>query len=118
MKSFIELDVWKESRKLADQIYGLTKAFPREEVFGLTSKLRRCAVSIPSNIAEGNCRFKTKDTQHFLHISRGSLFELETQIYISFDQKYIKETILNTTIEQITSCKKLVNGFINYYKKL
>ena len=118
MKSFTDLDVWKESRKLASDIYHLTKAFPKDEVFGLTSQMRRCAVSIPSNIAEGNGRRSPKDTMNFLHIARGSLFELETQTYIAFDQNYINDKLLKITLEQITSCKKLVNGFINYYKSL
>lgn len=80
--------------------------------------MRRAAISIPSNIAEGCGRQTSKDTIHFLHISRGSLYELETQYYLAFDQKYIDENSFNSTLEQIQTCKKLLNGFINYYKKL
>lgn len=118
MKSFTELDVWLEARKLAKDVYAVTKAFPKEEKFGIVNQMRRSAVSIVSNIAEGCGRNTSKDTIHFLHISRGSLFELETQVYIAFDQNYLNEKTLNEILGHILSCKKLINGFINYYKKL
>lgn len=73
-------------------------------------------VSVPSNIAEGCGRHTSKDTLHFLHISRGSLYELETQYYLALDQKYIDINNFNIAFEQIQICKKLINGFINYYK--
>lgn len=84
----------------------------------MTSQIRRCAISIPSNIAEGCGRRTSKDTIQFLYISRGSLYELETQLFLALDQNFISETHLNEIISQIESCKKLLNGFINYYKKL
>lgn len=115
---YVKLEVWVETRKLTNLIYDVSKLFPKEEIFGLTSQIRRCAVSVPSNIAEGCGRQTSKETIHFLHISRGSLFELETQLYLSFDQKYIQENEFNTILEQIQVCKRLVNGFINYYKKM
>ena len=118
MKSFTELDVWIEARKLAGEVYALTKAFPKDEQFGIVNQMRRSAVSIVPNIAEGCGRNTTKETIHFLHISRGSLFELETQTYIAFDQSYFDETNFNRVLEQIVVCKKLINGFINYYRKL
>ena len=114
---YIELEVWMESRKLANILYDLTKSFPKEELFGLTNQMRRAAVSIPSNIAEGCGRQTTKDTIHFLHISRGSLYELETQCYLAFDQKYIDDDNFKIIFNQIQISKKLLNGFINYYKK-
>mgnify|MGYP001820963162 CR=1 FL=1 len=89
MKSFTDLEVWNEARKLVNSVYLMSNKFPESENYGITSQIRKCAVSIPSNIAEGCGRQSSKETIHFLHISRGSLFELETQIYISFDQKYI-----------------------------
>ena len=107
-----------ESRKLANLIYDASKKFPKEELFALTNQLRRCAVSVPTNIAEGIGRQTTKDTINFLHISRGSLYELETQCYIALDQKYIDEKEFDIVFNQIQTCKKLLNGFINYYKKL
>ena len=90
MKVYTELDVWKESRVLVKDIYSITKSFPKEETYGLINQLRRCAVSIPSNIAEGCGRRTAADTIQFLHISRGSLYELETQLYIALDLNYIE----------------------------
>lgn len=77
-KEYTELEVWIEAGKLVNIIYELSKSFPKDEVFGLTNQMRRCAVSIPSNIAEGLGRQSAKEVVHFLHISRGSLYELET----------------------------------------
>ncbi len=116
--SYTDLDVWKNSRELVSIIYTTTKLFPKEELYGLTSQMRRSAVSIPSNIAEGLGRNHTKDSIQFYFISRGSLYELETQTYLAFDQQLINPQELNNILEKITTCKKLLNGFINYYQKL
>lgn len=113
-----ELDIWKKTRILANDVYTLTKKFPREEMFSLTNQIRRCVVSVPSNIAEGIGRNTTKDTIHFLFIARGSLFELETQLLLSYDQHYLNETELNEVLSKLVDCKKLINGLINYYQKL
>ncbi|WP_298556036.1 four helix bundle protein [uncultured Algibacter sp.] len=118
MKSYIELDVWIEARKLVSQVYVITNDFPKEEVYGITNQIRRCSVSVPSNIAEGCGRQTPKDIIRFLYISRGSLYELETQLYLSNDLEFISEENLNNILSQIETCKKLLNGFINYYKKL
>ena len=115
---YTSLEVWIESRKLTNLVYEKTKKFPKEELFGLTNQIRRCSVSIPSNIAEGCGRRSSNDTIQFLHIAKGSLFELETQIYLSLDQNYISELEFNEISNQVLVCKKLINGFINYYKKL
>ena len=117
-KEYTELEFWMYTRKLVNLIYEHSKAFPKEEIFGLTNQMRKSAVSIPSNIAEGLGRKSANEVIHFLHISRGSLYELETQCYLSFDQNYISESILNDVLKQILSCKKLLNGFINYFKNL
>ncbi|UZO80990.1 four helix bundle protein [Aquimarina sp. ERC-38] len=114
---YIDLDVWKQSRRIVTTIYELTGKFPKEEQFGLTSQMRRSAISIPSNIAEGCVRRTSKDTLQFLHIARGSLYELETQLYLTLDLNYIDYKEHKITDEQITICKKLLNGFMNYYKK-
>ncbi len=118
MKSYTELEVWQKSRKLAGSIYRLTATFPKEEIFALTSQLRRSAVSIPSNIAEGCGRSTAKDSIHFFYIARGSLYELETQLYISFDLNYIKELALDQLLSLLTECKKLLHGFISYFRTL
>ena len=117
-KSYVELDVWKKARALANAIFVLTKQFPKEELYGITSQIRRSSVSIPSNIAEGCGRSTPKDSIRFFYISRGSLYELETQLYLSYDQNYITELDLNKSLEMILDCKKLLNGFIRYYEKL
>lgn len=84
-----DLEVWIETRKLTKLVYDLTKSYPKEEIFGLTNQMRKSSVSVPSNIAEGCGRNTTKETIHFLFIARGSLFELETQFYLSLDLTYI-----------------------------
>ena len=116
--NYIELEVWKEARSLVKTIYEITKSFPTEELYGLTSQIRRCSISIPSNIAEGCGRKTSKESIHFFHIARGSLYELETQMYLALDQEYIRMDIHQEIIKNITHCKKLLNGFINYYKSL
>jgi four helix bundle protein len=115
---YSKLEVWLEARKLVNLLYDYSKLFPKDELFGLTNQMRRAAISIPSNIAEGCGRQTSKETIHFLHISRGSLYELETQFYLALDQKYIDENSFNNVLKQIQTCKKLLNGFINYYKKI
>lgn len=116
--NYTELDIWLAMRQLVKEIYLLTKNFPKDELLGLTNQIRRCAVSIPSNIAEGCGRNTPKGTMAFLYISRGSIFELETQIYLASDLGYISAEDFNKIIVDILNCKKLLNGFINYYKKL
>ena len=83
IQNFTDLDAWKHAHKLFILIYKLTKEFPKSELFGLTDQMRRCGVSIPSNIAEGSKRGTQKDFLHFLRIAYGSASELETQIEIA-----------------------------------
>ena len=116
MRSFYTLIVWKKSHELTLKIYEITKNYPKEEIFGLTNQIRRCAVSVPSNIAEGCGRNTSKETIHFLFIARGSIYELETQLYLSLDQNYIEKEEFGNILSQVILCKKLLNGFINYYK--
>ncbi len=113
---YIDLNVWIESRELVKLVYELTASFPKEEIYGLTSQIRRCAVSVPSNIAEGCGRRTSKETIHFLYISRGSLYELGAQVYISNDMDYVSKNKTEIMLNKITICKKLLNGFINYYR--
>ncbi|MGB5821098.1 MAG: four helix bundle protein [Saonia sp.] len=112
-----ELDVWIQARELVKTVYVFTKPFPKEEQFALTSQIRRCVISVSSNIAEGCGRQTAKETTHFLHIARGSLYELETQLILSNDLKYIS-TEINDILKEIEKVKKLLNGFINYHKRL
>ena len=114
-QKYTELDVWKQARELASDIYQLTASYPKSEQFGIISQIRRCAVSIPSNIAEGCGRQHTKETIHFLSIARGSLFELETQLYISKDLSFINNEQLSVRLNKIEELGKLINGFMRYY---
>lgn len=114
---YTQLEVWKHARELASLIYELTTFYPKIEQFGLTSQMRRCVVSIPSNIAEGCGRQHKKETNHFLSISRGSLYELETQLYISKDLNFITEEQLKSCLFKIENLGKLINGFIRYHRK-
>ena len=83
MKTHRDLDVWKKSVSLVTSIYEITKSFPKEEIYGLTNQIRRAAVSVPSNIAEGSARQGNKEFIQFLYIALGSLTELETQLIIA-----------------------------------
>ena len=89
-----DLDVWKKSMDLVEGVYRLTKSFPDSEKYGLTNQMRRCAVSIPSNIAEGAGRNSKKEFKQFLYISLGSISELETQLIISSKLNYLKNKTL------------------------
>jgi len=103
IKSYRDLIVWQKSMQLVTDIYAATKSFPSEEVYALTSQLRRCAISIPSNIAEGYGRNSTGDYKRFLQIAVGSVFELQTQIEIAANLKYLAgelfRTLFNTAKE-------------------
>ncbi|MFA5990975.1 MAG: four helix bundle protein [Candidatus Doudnabacteria bacterium] len=91
IQSFKDIIAWQKAHQLVLQIYGYTDKFPKSEVFGLVSQMRRCSVSIPSNIAEGFKRKSTNDSLHFYNISQGSLEELRYQLLLSKDLKYITE---------------------------
>ena len=118
VKTYNDLLVWKKARELTSLLYTLTKTFPANEQFGLTSQIRRSAVSVPSNIAEGSGRNHAKESIQFFYIARGSLYELETQLYLSYDQKFINSGQLEHALEKVTECKKLLNGYIKYFKTL
>jgi len=107
-----ELDAWKISVDLSVEMYSITKSFPKEEMFGIVQQIRRAAVSIPSNIAEGCARKSSKETMHFLYISLGSLAEIETQIIISHRLDYIKE--VDEIIVKLSKLKQIILGLIRY----
>lgn len=106
----MDLDAWKLSMSLVPHMYMLTRDFPKEEIYGLTSEIRRAAVSIPSNIAEGAARGSNKDFVHFLNISLGSLAEVETQIILSADLAFISDTQKDDTIEKLINIRRLIIG--------
>ena len=115
-KTFKELEVWIKSRAFVKEIYILTKDFPKEEVYGLSSQMRRSAVSVPSNFAEGYGRQYKKESLQFFHIARGSLYELETQLFIAADLLYLKDSKLTQMILQLDECKKLLSGLMKYFE--
>lgn len=117
MANYKNLDAWKFSMTLANEIYLLTKKYPKEELYGLTAQTKRAAVSIPANIAEGLGRQYKKDTIQFLHISRGSLYELETLLNIAVMTKIITEEEFNTILPYLEKALQVLNGFINYNQK-
>ncbi|PWK20326.1 four helix bundle protein [Xanthomarina spongicola] len=102
--------VWQKAMALVTLIYNLTKTFPEDERFGLTSQMRRCSVSIPSNIAEGWGRLSRKNYIQFLRISRGSLYELETQILITKQLNYINDSEKVESL--IIEISKMLNSLI------
>ncbi len=104
MNSFRELLVWQKGMALVTEVYLLTNKFPKEELYALSSHIRRCSISIPSNIAEGYGRRHKQDYIRFLEIARSSLYKLQTQLEISKNIKYITDDELNTIFEQ---CKEL-----------
>lgn len=116
MKDYKQLEVFVKSRELVKEIYEVTSAFPKEEIYGLTNQVRRSSVSIISNISEGMGRQHKADTIQFMYISRGSLYELETQIMIASDLRYLTTIQYDQLNVQIESCRRLLNGFIKYLK--
>lgn len=110
-----DLDVWKYSMDLVEEIYTMSSKFPDDERYGLTSQIRRSAISIPSNIAEGSGRKSDKELIQFISIALGSLTELETQYLIAIRLKYIDETDELMTL--IIKVKQLLLGFRNYLKR-
>lgn len=98
IKSYKDLIVWQKGIELVEAVYRLTKMFPKEEIYGLTSQLRRAAVSVPSNIAEGQARSSTAEFVNFLSIARGSLSEVETQLIIAHRLEYLDTAQLNEVL--------------------
>ncbi|MEA2076965.1 MAG: four helix bundle protein [Candidatus Marinimicrobia bacterium] len=114
MKTHHDLEVWKISIKFVDKIYDLTDNFPEKEKYALSSQMQRAAVSVASNIAEGAARNHNKEFIQFLYHSFGSLSELETQIIISANRKYINST--KEILDELSHIQKLLYGLIKYLK--
>lgn len=110
MHNFRELKIWQDAITLSGDIFGITRTFPSEEKFSLTSQLNRSAVSIPSNIAEGSSR-SNKEFRKYLDIALGSCFELETQIILSNKFKYISQTELNLFLEKTSKLQSMITNF-------
>ena len=113
MKTHKDLDIWKRGIGFVEQIYKGTNKFPREELYGLTSQIRRSSVSYPSNIAEGAARFSKKEFIHSLYISLGSLSEVETQLIIAEKLKFLNASKL---LKEVEALRRMTLNFIKYLK--
>lgn len=112
-----KLDVWKKAVDLVQQIYDLTKTFPKNEDYSLTSQMRRAAISVPSNIAEGAARQTKKEFMQFLHMAQGSLSELDTQIEIAKRLGYFSEDQSKKPFEIMQDIDMMLSGLIKSLKK-
>lgn len=117
MHYFNKLEVWKKARSFTKQIYTITKDFPSFERFGLSSQMQRAVISISSNIAEGAGRNSKNEYIHFLNITTGSAFELETQINLAKDLEYISEEKETELISEIHSIQKMLFRLIQSINK-
>ena len=115
MSDYQKLEAWRMAMGLVEEVYKGTRSFPKEELFGLTSQIRRAAVSIPSNIAEGASRAGSKEFLQFLHIARGSASELETQLLLA--EKLGCLSASEDQMASLTSVKRLINGLIRSLKE-
>jgi four helix bundle protein len=110
MKTYRDLLVWQKSMALVTEIYRLSKSFPKDETYGLTSQMRRCAVSIPSNMAEGYGRNSTSDYIRFLYIATGSLYELQTHIEIALNLQYLNKTNFDKLYESSREIERMLSS--------
>jgi four helix bundle protein len=114
---FKDLIAWQKAMDLVVEVYRLTDTFPKREVYSLTDQIRRAAVSVPSNIAEGQAHFNKGEFLHFLRHSSGSLAELETQLLIAQRLDYADQTKVEALLKQVVEVGKILNGLINSLKK-
>ena len=117
VKDYRELIVWQKAMNFVEFVYRATANFPKEELYGLISQMRRAAVSIPSNIAEGQARNTTRDFLHFLAIAYGSRKEVETQVLIAERLGYINNQQSNNLVQFTTEIARLISGLTNSLKK-
>jgi four helix bundle protein len=116
-RDFKNIKVWKSADDLATLIYSATRAFPKEELFGIVSQIRRAAVSIPSNIAEGAARKNIKEYLQFLYIAQGSIAELEYLLHLSVRIGYLRDSEYNKLDDLRNQTAKMLYGLINYIEK-
>ncbi len=114
MRTHKDLEVWKRSIEFVSKIYLITGSFPKAEIYGLTSQLRRASVSIPSNIAEGAARKGKGEFKQFLYYSLSSATEIETQLLIASNLGYLKSEIYNELITELAIIAKMLQGLIKY----
>lgn len=112
ISDYKDLVVWQKAMTLAEMVYKLTESFPKEEIYGLTSQMRRAAISIPSNIAEGNSRSYSKEYSHFLSIANGSKSELETQLLLSVNIGYTTENQIEPLLNLLKEIAKMLTSIM------
>jgi four helix bundle protein len=112
-KSYRELIVWQKAMALAKRAYELSQGLPRNEAYGLLTQIRRAAVSVPSNIAEGQGRLTDSQFRHFLGNGRGSLYEMQTQLELAGNLGYLDEKLVNELMEQGWEVARLINGLVS-----
>lgn len=117
IRTYRDLVVWQKAMALVTAIYRVAKKFPTEENFGLTSQMQRCAVSIPSNIAEGYGRHSTGDYIRFLQIAMGSVYELQTQLEIAQNLEYVKEDFFDRNYEATREVERMLSSLISKLKQ-
>ena len=115
--NFKNLKVWNLAMELVRDVYRSVNDFPQDEKYGLNSQIKRCVISIPSNIAEGSGRNTNKDFVKFLYISLGSSYELETQLILAHDFKFINQSAFATSMESIEEIQKMLRGLIDRFNK-
>ena len=118
VKTHKDLDVWKKSMDFITRLYKVTTTFPRDEIYGLTNQMRRAAVSIPSNIAEGAARRSNKEYIQFLYIALGSAAELETQLLVAKNLNFLDDKTFDLLIKERDEIGRMLFGLIRYRKKL
>ncbi|MDV2989059.1 MAG: four helix bundle protein [Dehalogenimonas sp.] len=116
MQNYKNLSVWQKAHRLAVDVYLLTEGFPSNEIYGLTSQMRRCSVSIPANIAEGCGRNGKAELSRFLHISTGSACELEYYLLLAGELHYISESQSNLFNEKVTEIKRMISSLTTTVK--
>ena len=117
VRSYKDLVAWQKSMDLVTAVYRASQGVPKEEIFGLVSQIRRSAVSVPSNIAEGHTRTSRKEFQYFLSNARGSLAKLETQLTIAHQLAYIDETVINQILDRLGEVGRILNGLLTAVKR-
>lgn len=115
-KSYRKLIAWQKAKSLALEIYRSTRDFPKDELYGITSQMRRAAISVASNIAEGSGRHSRKEFIQFLYHARGSLLELENQVEISRELGYIGNVSCSNILRKTEELGRILNGLVNHFK--
>jgi four helix bundle protein len=117
IRRYTDLIAWQKAMDLVQEVYLMTKMFPKEELYGLTSQLRRSAVSVPSNVAEGHCRSGRREFVHHLSIALGSLGEAETQVQVAHRLGYIDQRAVASFAEHASETGRLLVGLMNSLEK-